>query len=85
MQSRVAASWICPNCANLDLPFANTSNDSIELGNEVPPSPRDHTEYLEKDHHHTSIAHLNTQSILSTFTEFTLMLSLYKYVLLKHG
>ena len=67
------------SCAHLDLPFANTSDDSIELENEVPPPTCDYTELLEKNRHHTSIAHLNTQSILSTFTEFTLMLSLYKF------
>ena len=54
MQSRVIISWICPNCAHLDLPFTNTSNESIDLEYEVPPSTCDYTEYLEKNNRTTS-------------------------------
>ena len=66
---------------HFELPFPdlNHLDSTIESENNISSTSYDYIESLNKHRNHTSIAHLNTQSLLSTFTEFTMMLSLYSF------
>lgn len=76
--------WICHQCTHTQLPFYNcdfSDANCFTLPNQPEKAPLKnvHLENLNKSHNHISIAHLNTQSLTSTFDEFQLMLNLYKF------
>ena len=81
MTSREPTLWTCNNCVHLELPFANVSDldNTLDFENNSVIQRCSYMENLNQHRNHTSIAHLNAQSLLSTFTEFTMMLSLYKF------
>ena len=76
--------WTCFECTVSLLPFCNLRitfpQPERYEHNEISDSPRNscHVEILTKYKNYTTIAHINTQSILSTF-EFSLMLNTYKF------
>ena len=86
--SRVPKEWTCRNCIHTKLPFFNLRNlelldNDIKLQencNEIETETNNvHVEALDTARNHTSIAHLNTQSINSTFDEFNVMLNIHKF------
>jgi len=52
-----------------------------EPANDIDPETESnmHLEILQSNRNQTSIAHINTQSLLSSFDEFTVMLNIYKF------
>ena len=68
--------WICYRCYLKELPFFNTQNlseETISIKDQTTQNNL-HSQALEQNRNHLSIAHLNTQSMSSTFDEFQLML-----------
>ena len=69
-----AYEWTCPNCIHTALPFYNRIN--LDFDSTVADkattlhSNNCHIETLKNHQKHTSIVHINCQSILSTFDEF---------------
>ena len=80
--SRDAERWTCYDCLFHVLPFKNY-DDTIDETLAVNVSPKNinthHKESLKHHHRHISIAHLNTQSLVSTFDIFHLMLENHKF------
>ena len=80
--SRDAESWMRNDCLFHVLPFKNY-DDTIDETLAVNVSPKNinthHKESLKHHHRHISIAHLNTQSLASTFDAFHLMLENHKF------
>ena len=77
-----AESWTCNDCLFHVLPFQNY-DDIIDETPAVNVSPKNknthHIESLKHHHRHISIAHLNTQSLVTTFDAFHLMLENHKF------
>ena len=77
-----AESWTCNDCLFHVLPFQNY-DDIIDETLAVNVSPKNknphHIESLKHHHRHISIAHLNTQSLVTTFDVFHLMLEYHKF------
>ena len=77
--------WICSFCVQSVLPFykvrdlhtldSSTHNEyeNIEYQNK-------HLDVLKKHHEYTSVAHLNTRSLPSSFDEFSYMMTQLEYV-----
>ena len=80
--SRDAERWTCNDCLFHVLPFKNY-DDTIDETLAVNVIPKNinthHKESLKHHHRHISIAHLNTQSLASTFDVFHLMLENHKF------
>ena len=68
--------WICCRCYLKELQFFNTQNLSEETISITDQTIQNnvHSEVLETNRNHLSIAHLNTQSMSSTFDKFLVML-----------
>ena len=68
--------WICYQYYLKELPFFSTQNLSEEMLSITDQTIENnvHSESLETYRNHLSIAHLNTQSMSSTFDEFQVML-----------
>lgn len=87
--ARTPVTWTCTTCSLSYLPFfhardLNTPDIPVEPVSLVNPGQADQT--VPDDPHlnifsrkGTKIAHLNTQSICSTFTEFELLMNTYKF------
>ena len=78
---RIAGTWLCQTCTLLILPF-NTVRDlhNYDNGADIEIlrlNQCQHSEILRSNG--TSIAHLNTQSMTSSFPEFKAMLLAYKF------
>ena len=75
--------WTCPECMFNELPFLHVNNlDQDQSIEDIPEFYDDFNPYLDILNNHrnrTSIAHLNTQSIISTFSQFELMLNTYMF------
>ena len=77
MNSRTVVDWTCPNCTLSQLPFFTTRN--IDLNQTSPfddlndslPDQDTHIQSLNQHKNRISIAHLNTQSLLSSISEFS--------------
>ena len=69
--------WIYYQCYLKELPFFNTQNLSEETVSLTDQTIQNnvHSEGLETNRNDLSIAHLNTQSMSSTFDEFQVMLT----------
>ena len=74
--------WICTSCLHTVLPFFN----QIDLDTSVQSTSSQDSEHINqhldilKQHKcHTSIAHINVQSLLSTFDAFSLMMNTYNF------
>ena len=78
-------SGTCPDCLIAELPFyrTNSLNSSVELLQQQSEQQIQQSELLsellhfDQNHNRTSIAHLNTQCLSSTFDEFHVMLNEY--------
>ena len=83
--STIVSNYICTSCIYTILPFSKerTIDDSppssTTLVSQKELTTDSHLQQLNAQRHNLSIAHLNTQSITSSFTEFELMLSRYKF------
>ena len=83
--SRAAYTWTCKNCIITTLPFFHSNSIFFEDIDEDVHVPIDNTErnhHLETLQNHrkmTSIAHINTQSLLSSFDEFRTMLLTHEF------
>ena len=82
--SRAAYPWTCESCTITTLPFYHASSIDykdldISLPNEEIRERNHHLEALQNHKSLTSIAHINTQSLLSSFDEFRTMLLSYKF------
>ena len=68
--------WLCYRCYLKELPFFNTQDLSEETISITDQTIQNifHSQNLETNRNYLSIAHLNTQSISSTFDEFQVML-----------
>ena len=74
--------WLCQACLLSQIPFRNVRdlNESADAREPVTlniPTECEHLEALKSNG--TSIAHLNTKCVTSTFAEFENMLSTYKF------
>ena len=77
--------WICCRCYLKELPFFNTQNlpeETISITNQTIQN-NVHSEVLETNRNYRSIAHLNTQSMSSTFDECQLMLYQHPFDIIK--
>ena len=76
MKSYDPQRWICCRFNLKELPFFNTQNLSEETISVTDQTTQNnvHSEALETNRNHISTAHLNTQSMSSTFDEFQVML-----------
>ena len=76
--SNKAYEWTCPNCIRTALPFYNKRNvdfdSTVTDETTILRANNFHTETLKNYQKYTFIAHINYQSILSTFDEFAVML-----------
>ena len=75
--------WICSFCIQSVLTFykvrdLHTLNSSIHNEYEIEHQNK-HLDVLKKHHCYTSVAHLNTQSLPSSFDEFSYMMNKYKF------
>ena len=81
--SNKAYEWTCPNCILTALPFYNRRNldfDSTVADEATILNTNNcHIETLKNHQKYTSIAHINCQSILSTFDEIAVMLKSYEF------
>ena len=81
--SNKAYKWTCPNCIHIALPFYDRRNLDFDstVADEatILHTNNCHVETLKNHQEYTSIAHINCQSILSTFDEFTVMLKSYEF------
>ena len=83
MTSRIVKYWTCKNCLFSELPFFNVRE--LDLDGAVSAIPAEEialnhdVNLLKKHQNQTSIAHINTQSLLSTFDEFSHMLNTYNF------
>ncbi|XP_057299344.1 uncharacterized protein LOC130629967 [Hydractinia symbiolongicarpus] len=81
MTSRIVVKWTCSGCILSELPYFGVRNIAFNTDTTDDPitTENSHLKLLNKHRNQTSIAHLNTQSLLSTFTEFSLMLNIYDF------
>ncbi|XP_057305393.1 uncharacterized protein LOC130642322 [Hydractinia symbiolongicarpus] len=72
--------WLCPNCLPSILPFCNV-RDLSQIEQEVAQQQLQdlQLEQLNQNRNLFSIAHLNTQSMVSTFDEFVLFVHKYDF------
>ena len=81
--SKKVYEWTCPNCIHTPPPFCNRRNldfDSIVADEETILNTNNcQVETLKNHQKYTSIAHINCQSISSTFDEFAVMLKSYEF------
>ena len=81
--SNKAYEWTCPNCIHTALPFYNRRNLDFDstVADEatILQTNNYHIETLKNHQKYTSIAHINSQSILSTFDEFAVTLKSYEF------
>ena len=75
--------WTCSCCFSVELPFHNTRDlfdptNNEDLDDTIPFEPPSVTK-LNQYRQHFSVAHLNTQSISSTFVQFEAMLNAHKF------
>ena len=87
--SRIPSLWTCPNCIHCVLPFFSTrdlseyldvqNNTEIQNLSNLSDVENPHLDILNSSLKHTSIAHLNVQSLFSTFNEFYLMMNTYNF------
>ena len=81
--ARTPATWTCTNCSLSYLPFFQVRDlNATDFQSEPEPinvitTECEHIENLK--HNGTSIAHLNTQCVTTTFAEFEAMLYTYKF------
>lgn len=83
LPSREETPWICSKCTHSELPFHNISTDQNPPV-EVEPTAdwkvtSEHIKALRDNRNHTSIATINTQSLLSSLTEFKQMIEDYNF------
>ena len=81
--------WICPDCLHLELPFWNVndaffiSQDENNVGEHLEQATDENIDSnqqaLNSYRHRTSIALINTQSMLSTFPELEILLEEFKF------
>ena len=72
----------CNECLLSTLPFFKSRDINpprYTEANYYPPSTNPHLKKLSENKNNTSIAHLNVQSLMSTFNEFSLMLNDYQF------
>ena len=72
----------CSACTLTELPFQDTRNLNETLDSEtqiIPPSRDFHTDKLQANQNNTSFAHLNVQTLISTFNEFPIMWNSYQF------
>lgn len=85
-QSVTPNDWICTNCVHTVLPFLNVRSldDTCDFDASLPNENIlvDHLQRINEHRNNISIAHLNTQSIASTFDAFHLMINKYKFDIL---
>ena len=75
--------WTCYRCFSTELPFHNERSLYIDRDAETHDELNVETDNILNQHRqHLSIAHLNTQSISSTFVQFEAMLLSYKFDLI---
>ena len=82
--SRIPESWTCPNCFLSQLPFHRVRDlNEGERNETLFTDPVDfispNLAILNKHRKHLSVAHLNTQAIMSTFPGFEAMLKTYEF------
>ena len=81
--SNKAYEWTCPNCIHTALPFYNKRNldfdSTVTDETTILRANNCHIETLKNYQKYTFIAHINCQSILSTFDEFAVMLKSYEF------
>ena len=77
---------LCDSCNLMEMPFYRYEHITSDIEeNEIPiinPQPKelvDHVEILNRNRNQTSIAHLNAQSLISTFDEFSVMMDKYRF------
>ena len=77
--SRTPAIWTCSKCYFRELPFAFLRDIEDDENTDLPSSAtyhvNIHAEKLKEYHKYLSIAHLNTQSMSSTFDEFQVLIN----------
>ena len=77
--------WTCSGCLSVELPFHNTrdmfnlTNINTNILNDSIPFELPTVSKLNQYRQHFSIAHLNTQSITSTFAQFEAMLNIHQF------
>jgi len=74
LNSRIPCEWTCNNCLFKELPFHNIPTIMNEERTEIDDYSNIHIEKIREHSKYLSIAHLNTQSMSSTFDEFQVML-----------
>ena len=70
--------WICSTCIQSTLPFTKVRDLHVldaSLINEAVEYQGQHIIMLSKHQFHTQVAHINTQSLPSSFDEFSLMMN----------
>lgn len=79
--SRSAYSWTCTHCTLSTLPFFYSRDINLDEINITLNQPRNdsHLDLLRRHRSSTSIAHINTQSLLSSFDEFCVMMNSYNF------
>ena len=82
---------ICNECLLSELPFFKTRVLNASFNTEIhdhPPATTTHHKKLNENKNNTSIARLNIQALISTFSEFSLTLDEYQFdviALVRHG
>ena len=80
---RQPVTWTCCECLHRELPMLNasfaSSQDSFVHIDIDTSTVNSHLQLLDEHRNHTSIAHLNTHSMCSTFDEFSVMLNMYQF------
>ena len=74
--------WTCLSCIHTVLPFSNCydlNSSSISDVSISSAASNTHLEVLKRHQNHTSFAHLNVQSLTSTFDEFSFMLQTFHF------
>ena len=79
MRSNIT-NWMCPQCLPSILPFCNV-RDLLDINEEIIQQHHQDLQLqkLNENRHLFSIAHLNTQSMVSTFDEFMLFVNKYNF------
>ena len=90
MKNTTPQLWTYPTCLSYHLPFHNVLTDDIldqsyhnpEIENGIENGIDTHIKVLTSHPNHLKLMHLNTQSLVSSFNEFSLMFDEYKFDLL---
>ena len=81
--SNKAQEWTCPSCIHTALPFYNRRysdfDSTVADETTILHTNNCHIETLKNYQKYTSVAHINCQSILSTFDEFAVRLKSYEF------